>query len=64
LRVSAPGQSVRYALDTVSLKDHLEDAPDHGGGFFVHDKVLFVLRVAAVLLLFLWTFLNFSYRAK
>ena len=41
-------QSVRYALHAVSLNHHLEDAPDNGGSFFIHDKVLLVLRVAAV----------------
>ena len=42
------GQNVRYALHAVSLNHHLEDAPDNGSGFFIHDKVLLVLRVAPV----------------
>lgn len=42
------GQSVRYALHAVAVNHHLEDAPDNGSSFFIHNQVLLVLRVAAV----------------
>ena len=41
-------QSVRYALHAVAVNHHLEDASDNGSSFFIHNQVLFVLRVAAV----------------
>ena len=42
------GQRPGDCLDAFPINDHLEDAPDNGGSFFIDNEVLFVLRVAAV----------------